>query len=129
MFLIILLIYFIILIFLECIFIALARNKNKSTELFSIIENNKIDKDVNNEINEELYEEIKKDMRLETSSTDIDIKNYIGKLYIENYYGFFINLDTWNLIQSNKIYQFNVPVNIIILKLKEKSDIRYYINK
>ena len=145
MFLVILLIYFIILIFLEIIFIISSRYKNKSTELFSIIENKNVskpinkstDKDSNKEtdkntdtkLDEEIDEKIDEEMKLEISKDDLDIKNYIGKLYIKNYYGFFTNLDTWNLIKSNKIYQFNVPVNIKILKLREKDDIKYYINK
>lgn len=153
MFLVILLIYFIILIFLEIIFIISSRYKNKSTELFSIIEKKNVSKPINKstdkdsgkdsnketdkntdtkldkEIDEEINEEIDEEMKLEISKDDIDIKNYIGKLYIKNYYGFFTNLDTWNLIKSNKIYKFNVPVNIKILKLREKDDIKYYINK
>lgn len=118
MFLLILLIYFTILIFLEIIFIISSRYKNKSLELFSIIEK---DTEINKTINEEMILNISKD--------DLDIKNYVGNFYVKNYYGFFINLDTWNLLKADKIYQFNVPVNIKILKLKEKDDIKYYINK
>jgi len=126
MFLIILLIYFIILIFLEIIFIISSRYKNKTQELYNIIEKDEDkDKDKDKEINKTIDEE----MILNTSKYDLDIKNYVGKFYIKNYYGFFINLDTWNLLKADKIYQFNVPVNIKILKLKEKDDIKYYINK
>ena len=68
-------------------------------------------------------------MTLIESNEDVDIKNFIGKIYLDNYYGFFINLDQWNLINAEKIYQFNAPVNIKILKLKVKENIKYYINK
>ena len=122
MFLIILLIYFIILIFLEFIYILLSKNNDKQFELFNIIEQT-IDNDNDNK------KILMNNMTLIESNEDVDIKNFIGKIYLDNYYGFFINLDQWNLINAEKIYQFNAPVNIKILKLKVKENIKYYINK
>tara|TARA_B110001450_G_C17552649_1_gene453320 strand:+ start:566 stop:952 length:387 start_codon:yes stop_codon:yes gene_type:complete len=127
MFLIILLIYLIILIFLEVIYILLSKNENKPYEFFNII-STKDDYDNNN--NENINNNKKSsnnDMKLIESDEDVNIKNFMGKIYLENCYGFFINLNEWNFISEKKIYQFNVPIEIKILKLKMKDKIQYYI--
>lgn len=124
MFLIILLIYFILLILLEFIFIIVSKDKNKSKELYNIIDN--LD---NKEKNIIENHHKKYGMLLEESDNDIDIKNYIGNFYCENYYGFFINLDMWNLLECNKLYKFNAPVTIKIIKICKDKKIRYYTSK
>lgn len=127
MFLIILLIYLIILIFLEVIYILLSKNENKPYEFFNII-STKDDYDNNN--NENINNNKKSsnnDMKFIESDEDVNIKNFMGKIYLENCYGFFINLNEWNFISEKKIYQFNVPIEIKILKLKMKDKIQYYI--
>lgn len=127
MFLIILLIYLIILIFLEVIYIILSKNENKPYEYFNILglkddNNNNNNENINNKKNGS-----NDDMKFIESDEDVNIKNFMGKIYLENCYGFFINLNEWNFISEKKIYQFNVPVEIKILKLKMKDKIQYYI--
>jgi hypothetical protein len=60
---------------------------------------------------------------------NLELNNYIGKFYLKNNYGFFINLEKWNLLESNKLYNFTVPVNIKIIQLIETQPIEYYIDK
>lgn len=112
---IILLIYFILLILIEFFFI-FTTEKHKSTFKSEKIENmDKLDLKKHN-------------LKLEKSDIDIDIKNYVGKFLTKNYYGFFINLDNWNLLEKNKLYEFLVPVNIKIIKIKNDQNIEYLIN-
>jgi len=127
MFLIILLIYFIILILVEFIFIILSKDKSidKSKEIFHIIE--LYEKQDVNLLDDDIIK--KHGMIFQETNEDVDIKNFIGKFYIKNYYGFFINLESWNLMESKKLYEFNVPVNINIIKINNKEPIKYYISK
>lgn len=115
MFFVILLIYFIILIIIEFFFICFSYNKKESI----IIENLE---------NIEKLDTKKYKLSKETSENDIDIKNYIGKFVLLNNYGFYINLDNWYLLDSKKIYEFKVPVNIKIIKIKNNENIEYLIN-
>lgn len=113
---------------MEVIYILLSKNENKPYEFFNII-STKDDYDNNN--NENINNNNKKssnnDMKFIESDEDVNIKNFMGKIYLENCYGFFINLNEWNFISEKKIYQFNVPIEIKILKLKMKDKIQYYI--
>lgn len=112
---IILLIYFILLIIIEFIFI-FTSGKHKSYIKIENIENI------------ENLDIVKNKLKLENSEEDVDIKNYIGKFLVKNNYGFFINLDNWNLLENNKLYDFIIPVNIKILKIKKEGNIEYFIN-
>ena len=112
---IILLIYFIILIIIEFFFICSTSNKKESIIIENIENIEKID--------------IKKHKLVkEKGENDLDIKNYVGKFVLLNQYGFYINLDNWNLLQPNKLYEFKVPVNIKIIKIKNNEDIEYLLN-
>lgn len=109
---IILLIYFILLIIIEFFFICSASNKKESITVENI---------------DKFY--IKKHkLQKEKSENDLDIKNFVGKFVLLNQYGFYINLDIWNLLQSKKLYEFKVPVNIKIIKIKNNEDIEYLLN-
>lgn len=112
---IILLIYFILLIIIEFIFI-FTSGKQKSYIKIENVENI------------ENLDIVKNKLKLENSEEDVDIKNYIGKFLVKNNYGFFINLDNWNLLENNKLYDFTIPVNIKILKIKKEGNIEYFIN-
>uniref|UniRef100_A0A6C0LFN5 Uncharacterized protein n=1 Tax=viral metagenome TaxID=1070528 RepID=A0A6C0LFN5_9ZZZZ len=112
---IILLIYFILLIIIEFFFICSTSNKKESITLENI-EN--IDK----------FDFKKHKLEKEKSENDVDIKNFVGKFVIVNNYGFYINLDDWNLLQPKKLYEFKVPVNIKIIKIKNNEDIEYLLN-
>lgn len=115
MLLIILLIYFILLIIIEFYFILISKKEKSYINIENIENINKLD--------------IKKhNLKLEKSEINLDIKNYIGKFLLKNNYGFFINLDNWNLLYSNKLYEFLKPVNIKIIKIKKNEDIEYLIN-
>jgi transposase len=115
---IILLIYFILLIIIEFFFICSASNKKESIKVENIENIENIDK---------FY--IKKhQLQKEKSENDLDIKNFVGKFILLNQYGFYINLDNWNLLQSKKFYEFKVPVNIKIIKIKNNEDIEYLLN-
>ena len=110
---IILLIYFIILIIIEFFFICCNLNKKQNVIIENIENIDKFD--------------IKKNKLLkEKSDKDIDIKNYVGKFLILNQYGFYINLDNWNLLLPKKLYDFKIPVNIKIIRINE--DIEYLLN-
>lgn len=116
MFLFILLIYFVVLIFIEFLFIILSKS-NKNDIYNSIdIEKKNIDNNLLKEHNMISY----------SSNDNIEIKNFIGKLYLDNYYGFFINLNTWSLIKSNTLYEFIYPVSIKIIKIHNDIPIKYY---
>ena len=115
---IILLIYFILLIIIEFFFICSTSNKKESI----IVENIE---------NIEKFEKIdnkKHQLQKEKSENDLDIKNFVGKFVLNNNYGFYINLDNWNLLQPKKLYEFKVPVNIKIIKIKNNEDIEYLLN-
>ena len=108
---IILLIYFIILIIIELSSIIFSKQHKKS--VFTILKENSK--------NQDLF--------LNTSKEDIDIKNYIGKFKVIKQYGFFINLNKWYILEPDKLYKFNYPVNVKILKIKYNEDIKYYSEK
>ena len=112
---IILLIYFILLIIIEFFFICSTSNKKESITIENIENIDKFDF--------KKYQLVK-----EKSENDVDIKNFVGKFVLYNNYGFYINLDNWNLLQSNKLYEFKVPVNIKIIKIKNSEDIEYLFN-
>lgn len=115
MFFIILLIYFILLIIIEFFFICSTSNKKESIIIENVENIEKLD--------------IKKHKLVkEKSEDDIDIKNYVGKFLLYNQYGFYVNLDNWYLLQQKNMYEFKVPVNIKIIKLKNNEDIEYLIN-
>jgi sugar phosphate permease len=109
---IILLIYFILLIIIEFFFICSTSNKKESITIENI----------------EKIDTKKHKLQKEKSEKDIDIKNFVGKFVLLNQYGFYINLDNWNLLQPNKLYEFKVPVNIKIIKIKNNEDIEYLLN-
>lgn len=115
MILIILIIYFIILIIIEFTTIVLSNNKKKEN-----IKVYKIEKfsDLINIYN--LKQEI-------SEEEDLDIKNYIGKFYTKTYNGYFINLENWDLLEQDILYDFLVPVNIKIVKIKNNINIEYFI--
>lgn len=71
----------------------------------------------------------KNNIKLQTSDTNLELNNYIGKFYLKNNYGYFINIGKWNLLESGKLYNFTMPVNIKIIKLIETEPIQYYIDK
>ena len=112
---IILLIYFILLIIIEFFFICTTSNKKESI----IVENIK---------NIENFDIKKHKLVKEKSDNDLDIKNFVGKFVLLDQYGFYINLDNWNILQYNKLYHFKVPVNIKIIKIKNNKDIEYLFN-
>ena len=115
---IILLIYFILLIIIEFFFICSTSNKKESITVENIENIDKFEKI-----------DIKKHkLQKEKSENDVDIKNFVGKFVLINQYGFFINLDNWNLLQPRKLYEFKVPVNIKIIKVKNSEDIEYLLN-
>lgn len=116
MFLFIILIYFIVLIFIEFLFIILSKSNKNAIYNTIEIEKENIDNNLFKKYNMISY----------SSNDNIDIKNFIGKLYIDNYYGFFINLNTWNLMKSNILYEFIYPVNIKIIKIHNDIPIKYY---
>ena len=112
---IILLIYFILLIIIEFFFICSTLNKKESITVENI-------KNIEN------FDIKKHKLEKEKSENDIDIKNFVGKFLLLNQYGFYINLDNWNLLQPQKLYEFKVPVNIKIIKIKNNEDIEYLFN-
>lgn len=112
---IILLIYFILLIIIEFFFICTTSKKKESITIENI-EN--IDK----------FEISKYKLEKQKSKNDLDIKNFVGKFVLLNMYGFYIELDNWNLLYPNKIYEFKIPVNIKIIKIINNQDIEYLLN-
>ena len=113
---IILLIYFILLIIIEFYFICTSSSYKKENVKIEDIKNlDKLDIKKNN-----LVKII--------SDNDVDIKNYVGKFLLYYEYGFYINLDNWNLLESKKLYEFKVPVNIKIIKINNNISIEYLIN-
>lgn len=112
---IILLIYFILLIIIECVFLFSSGTQK------SVVKLEKID-------NIDSLDLKKNKLKNEKSDTDLDIKNYIGKFLIKNSNGFFINLDNWNLLEKNILYDFLMPVNIKIIKIKKHEDLEYLIS-
>ena len=117
MILLVVVIYFIILAVIEFIFILMSRNNKK------------------NNINLEAFEDIKIDNVIESnnlilnkSNKNVNIPNYIGKFYLTSHYGFYTNLDKFHLLESKKLYEFNIPVNIKLVKIDEKTDLVYYCN-
>ena len=112
---IILLIYFILLIIIEFFFIYSSSNK-KDNIIVENIEN--IDK----------FDIEKHKLQEKKSENDLDIKMFIGKFVTLNQYGFYINLNNWYLLQPQKLYEFKLPVNIKIIKIKNNESIKYLIN-
>ena len=110
MILLFVLIYFIILIIIEFIFI-IRKVPNKQ-----YIEYKKID---NKEI-------VKENLYYNTTDKDVEIDNYIGQFYILNHYGFYINNNHWNILPENYLYNFIIPVKIKIIKIN--NNIEYYSN-
>lgn len=120
MLLLVVLIYFIILAVLEFIFILISRNKKRN---YINVENLEDLKD--NKINDIIASN---KLILNKSNDNVNISNYIGKFYLQSYYGFYVNLDKFNLLESKKLYEFNIPVNIKLIKIDEKTDLIYYCN-
>lgn len=118
MILIIIIIYFIILAVLEFLFIVFSKNEKKE-----YIKIDKFDNITQNEINETIR---KHNLTINNSNDDVYINNYIGKFYLENDYGFYKNLNKNNLLESNVLYVFDIPVNIQIIKIKHDKNIIYY---
>lgn len=112
---IILLIYFILLILIEFSSILSTGRPRKNVNIENIDNIDQLDINIHK-------------LKYETSDLDINLKNYVGKFLIKNTYGFYINLNTWNLIEKNKLYEFLVPVNIIIIKIRYDENIEYLIN-
>jgi hypothetical protein len=71
----------------------------------------------------------KNNIKFQSLDTNLELNNYIGKFYLKNNYGYFINIKKWNLLESGKLYNFTMPVNIKIIKLIETEPIQYYIDK
>jgi len=68
----------------------------------------------------ELYSELPKEIKLTEifeEKEDVEIDNFIGYLSIKNNYGFYIKDSTWNILKIGKYYKFNIPVNIKIINL------------
>lgn len=113
---IILLIYFVILIVIEVLFLIFSEDKNRPS--FNIESFNDLDKHIENN-----------KLVLKESSSDINIKDFTGIIIIKNYYGFFVENKKWNLIQSNKQYNFNNPVDITIIKTNFYENIKYFVKE
>jgi hypothetical protein len=116
MILIVLVIYFIVLIIIEFITIVFSNFKKKQYIKTTNILNSQNLKDEYN-------------LNLQLSEKDLDIKNYIGKFYLKKEYGFFINLDNWNLLESGILYDFDIPINIKVIKIESEPNIEYFIEK
>ena len=112
---IILLIYFILLIIIEFFFICSSSNKKESITIENIE-------------NIEKFDFKKNKLQKEKSEKDLNIKNFVGKFVLLNQYGFYINVNNWNILQPSKLYEFKVPVNIKIIKIKNNEDIEYFLN-
>lgn len=120
MILLVVVIYFIILAVLEFIFILLSRNNKKNyinLDNLEDLEDTKIDNVIESN-----------NLILNKSNNNVNISNYIGKFYLTSHYGFYINLDKFHLLESKKLYEFNIPVNIKLIKIDEKTDLIYYCN-
>tara|TARA_B100001093_G_scaffold509668_1_gene574147 strand:+ start:13286 stop:13645 length:360 start_codon:yes stop_codon:yes gene_type:complete len=109
----IVIIYVIIILIIEAIFIFLNYKKDKYISFKNIDTSNEELKN-NNEL---IYKE---------TDNDLDIKNYTGRFAILNYNGFFIHEDKWFIIEEKKEYDFKYPVNIKIIKLNDEKKIEYY---
>lgn len=120
MILLVVVIYFIILAVLELIFILMSRNNKKNyinLDNLEDLEVTKIDNII--ELNNLIFNK---------SNNNVNISNYIGKFYLTSHYGFYTNLDKFHLLESKKLYEFNIPVNIKLIKIDEKTDLIYYCN-
>ena len=120
MILLVIIIYFIILAVLEFIFILIGRNNKKNYIKLNDLKNLK-DTEINDII-------ISNNLIFNQCNNNINISNYIGKFYLESDYGFYINLNKWYLLESKKLYEFIMPVNIKIVKIVEKLPLTYYCN-
>ena len=118
MILVIIIIYFVILAVLEFLFIVFSKDEKKE-----YIKKDTFDNITQNKINEII---IKHNLTINNSNDDVNINNYIGKFYLENEYGFYSNLNKNNLLESNVLYEFDIPVNIEIIKIKNDKNIIYY---
>ena len=84
-----------------------------------------------NENNLSIIDKLKKNK----TTDEISIEDYIGLFYFENEnenenenYGFYIyneNENNYNLLEPNKIYNFNIPVLIKIFNIKNEKLIYY----
>lgn len=120
MILLVVVIYFIILAVLEFIFILMSRNNKKNyinLDNLEDLEDTKIDNIIESN-----------NLILNKSNNNVNISNYIGKFYLTSHYGFYTNLDKFHLLESKKLYEFNIPVNIKLIKIDEKTDLIYYCN-
>jgi hypothetical protein len=120
MILLVVIIYFIILAVLEFIFILIGRKNKKNYIKFNDLKDLKY-----TEINDII---LSNNLIFNQSNNNINISNYIGKFYLESDYGFYINLNKWYLLESKKLYEFTMPVNIKIVKINEKLPLTYYCN-
>jgi len=60
------------------------------------------------------------------SNEHLELNTFIGKIYIENTYGFFVHLNTWYILEMNTVYHFHLPVTIKLINYNNKN-IQYYI--
>ena len=118
MILLIVVIYFVILAILELIFILMGRYNKKE-----YIKLNNLEKLENTEINNVIESN---NLKVNKSDDNINIQSYIGKFYLESDYGFYTNLDKWYLLESKKLYEFNVNLNIKLIKINKKFDLVYF---
>jgi hypothetical protein len=120
MILLAIIIYFLILAVIEFFFIVISGSSKKDNIKDNIKDNKNL-----NEI--ETLQDIELHNLIKNVSTEDVYKNdYVGEFYLETEYGFYIILDNWNLLEPNKLYNFDIPVNNKIIKIMEEPDIIYY---
>jgi G3E family GTPase len=156
MILLAILIYFILLIILELIFLFINKYKTNSSKkkLYDILDENFFEiknsekensekensekensEKENSEKENSEKENFKNSDKLEKnnlkdieSENDIDIENYRGLFLIKNYYGYMIYNDEYHVLNENVLYRFNKNVNIQIINIENKK-IKYFIEK
>ena len=100
----------IIIIFIFIVIIELTFNiKNRQINNFLTINNDIFNIFDYDPINLNKYE----------SDNDVEFLNFKKSIYIKDTYGFFIYDNKYNIIEPNKIYSFNISVNIKIIKIKK----------
>lgn len=99
-----LLIYFILLIFIEVLTIILSREN-----IYKIYNKTKFENN-NSDLND-----------YEISDEDINLNNFVGYFVLKNGYGFFSNTDEWFILESGQLYNFQLPVNINIIKINDEN--------